>query len=142
MRGRAPDRLLTHRSAAVGIAALRVAVGAGLLARPDLLPRVLGVDRVTAGRLRWAGQMLGGRDLGLGVGVLAAGAATHRPWLLVQAFVDAVDGVALLTAARRRAVVPLPAAALTATGLVSAAAELRLALSAPPVPGRGDRRGA
>ncbi|MGE5764168.1 MAG: hypothetical protein ACM3ZF_09915 [Mycobacterium leprae] len=129
--------LVTHRTLARGIALLRVAVGTALLTRPELLPRLLGVDRVTARRLRWAGQMLGGRDLGLGAGALATDVAARRRWLLTQVAVDAVDGAALFAALRRRAVLPLPAAVFGAAGVATAAVELRLALTAPPdaVPG-------
>src|SRR5512135_1817515 len=120
--------LVTRHRLARGIALLRVAVGTALLTRPDLLPSVLGVDRVTARRLSWAGQMLGARDLGLGAGALATGVAARRTWLLTQVLVDAVDGVALLAALRRRAVLPLPAAAFAAAGVATAVVELQLAL--------------
>jgi hypothetical protein len=67
-----------------------------------LLPRPLGVDRITADRISWLVRMLGARDLALGVGTLVA---TRRgglpPWLVLAGAADTVDALALGQATAR-----------------------------------------
>ena len=85
------------------VAAGRVALGVGMIARPDLMPRLLGVDSGTAGRMGWLGRMFGAREVALGAGLLAAeraGSSTDE-WLLAGALSDGIDAVAFAEAARR-----------------------------------------
>ncbi|MDP9100756.1 MAG: hypothetical protein M3N21_01195, partial [Actinomycetota bacterium] len=46
----------------------RAGIGAVMIAKPTSLPGVLGVDSASAGRVTWAVQMLGAREVALGVG--------------------------------------------------------------------------
>jgi hypothetical protein len=104
----------------------RVGLGAGLLLRPDLLARLLGVDSVTARRTGWLARMVGGREVALGVGSLAA--ARHpegRPrWLVAQLVADASDAAALLLAARAGVVSPVLASAAAASAGAAVVAEV------------------
>lgn len=83
------------RRAATATAAARIALGACALARPQL-PLRPWVGRVAAGSapVHMLGHALGGRDLALGAGVLAARSAeARRLWLLMSAMADLTDAV-------------------------------------------------
>jgi hypothetical protein len=101
-----PDRRRGARAGAVGGALARTAVGVALLARPQVLPRGLGVDRVTARRMAWVVRLFAARDAALGLGTVYTTLTGRpvRPWLLAQAAVDVVDGAVLAVAVRTRQV--------------------------------------
>ncbi|HZG95598.1 MAG TPA: hypothetical protein VEZ46_12910 [Mycobacteriales bacterium] len=84
--------------AALGVG--RVAAGSLFLARPAAFARLLGVDSVTSGRLAWQSQMIGAREIGLGLGLLAALRRNPAPWLLAGALADGVDSYAFTARAR------------------------------------------
>ena len=95
-----------HRAVTVERLALgRAGAGTAMLARPRLLPEALGVDSATSARMSWAVQMLGARELALGVGTWAAlrtgDARAARLWLVAGALSDAVDAVAVGAAVAR-----------------------------------------
>src|SRR5206468_1848596 len=84
------------------LGAVRVGLGATMLARPMLLPRPLGVDRLTATRVDWLVRMAGARDLALGAGTLAARRSGGlRTWLLAALGSDVADAIVLTQAVRR-----------------------------------------
>lgn len=88
-----PPRLLAQI-----IAAGRIAIGAGLLAKPDLITRswVGPEDGSRPGTLLLASG-LGARDIALGAGVLSGIAGgTAKPWLLGSAAADLADLVSTL----------------------------------------------
>jgi len=94
---------MDHRTLARIGATGRIAIGAGLLVAPPLVTRSwVGDDgRTPGGRLLARG--LGGRDLVLGLGVLAAldrGDAAAKDWIRASAVADASDAVATLLAFR------------------------------------------
>jgi hypothetical protein len=89
-----------------GLGAGRVMLGSLFLARPEAFARLLGVDSATAGRLDWQGQMIGAREIGLGVGLLASLRGNPRPWLLAGALADGVDAYAFTSGARAGKVRP------------------------------------
>ena len=101
------------RVGAAVVGALRLAVGLGMAVRPEVVPRTLGLDSVSARRMSWAVRMCAARDAALGAGGLHAAVTSQdvRPWLLAQAFSDAGDAAALGLALRARQVSPLRAAA-------------------------------
>jgi hypothetical protein len=74
-----------------------------MVIRPRWVPRLFGVDRGTATRTAWLPRMLGGREIALGLGALAAvrdervspGWGSARAWLLAGALTDATDLVAM-----------------------------------------------
>ena len=86
---------LTPEHLAVG----RAGVGAVMVLRPRAVPQLLGVDSATATRMGWAMQMLGARELALGLGTLAALHAPDRRaarlWLAAGVLSDAVDALAM-----------------------------------------------
>jgi hypothetical protein len=109
-----------RRDGARVLAVARVGIGVSMLARPALLPRVVGVGSATAARVSWLGLMVGARELALGVGTLNA-LRRHRdvgPWLLGGALSDVADAAAFAGATARRDVQPVLGAlvALTAAG--------------------------
>lgn len=83
----------------------RVGAGASMVVRPKALPQLMGLDSATATRSAWAVQMLGIRDLALGVGTLVAlrdqDRRSARTWLTLGLVCDAVDALALGGAALR-----------------------------------------
>jgi hypothetical protein len=97
------------------IGAGRGALGGAFLGAPAWAMRILGVDPGTAQRIVFLTRMTAARDLGLGMGTLAAGRAAS-PWLLAGAFADAVDAIVIAAALRRG-----PARGVVAVGAVAAA---------------------
>jgi len=81
----------------------RAAVGVSMLARPTLLPRLLGVDSATATRMAWSSQMLGAREVALGLGTWTAlrqqNPRAARLWLMAGLLSDGVDALAVGAAA-------------------------------------------
>lgn len=108
------------------LAALRVGLGVGMLATPQLVLRSLGVDAATARRLAWVARMLGGRELALGVGTLGAPEAGLDRWSLASAGADAGDLLALTVALRQRNVATGPGTlgAIFAAGAIAAEFDL------------------
>lgn len=136
---------LGSRWAIGAIALARLGLGAGMLARPALLPRVLGLDPTTVARAEWLVQMVGAREVALGLGGVwstSSGDSSTRPaqWLVAQAIADAGDALGLSRALRERRVEPLAAGAIIAFALAGAGAEVyaaatcrtRAATSCPP----------
>ena len=103
------------------LALIRVAVGVGLLLAPTLAGRPWLGDSARVPAVRLALRMVGGRDIVLGVGLLAAleSGDDPRPWVRLSAAVDTADAAATVLGARR-----LPrrvwAVALTASGAAAA----------------------
>ena len=118
------DKRWLGRDGARLVAAGRVALGVGMVVRPDLLPKLLGVDSGTASRMSWLARMFGAREVALGAGLLAAGAGREREWLLAGALSDGVDAVAFAAAARSGMVRPALGAAFTLTAATAAGTEV------------------
>ena len=83
----------------------RAAAGTAMVTRPTLLPGLLGVDSATATRMAWSTQMLGVREIALGLGTWAAlrrgDDRASRLWLMAGLLSDAVDALAVGAAAAR-----------------------------------------
>lgn len=107
------------RTGAAVVGVLRVGAGLGMALRPETVPRILGVDTVSARRMGWLVQMCAARDAAIGAGGLHAAVTGRdvRPWLLAQAFSDAGDAVAVGLALRRRQVAPVRALAVGAAAV-------------------------
>lgn len=142
------NRLLTTltsdsfaRKMAIGTGIFRVAAGSVLLANPDTLARLLGVDSVTARRSAWLTRMIAGREAGLGLGALSAARTGRgiRPALLAQAVADTADAAALLTAARSRRVSAPRALGLAAFAVAGVAGEVLAAGHSPAARRRSER---
>lgn len=114
-------------------AAGRVAFGAAVLARPEVLTRGMRIDSSTARRIGWLTRMFGVRDMVLGGGTLYALSrrGAPGPWLVASVLSDATDAAALTAAIRQRQVSAPPAVLGAGMALVSVAVHARAA--------RGDR---
>jgi hypothetical protein len=86
---------LADRVAPAHLAMGRAGAGAVMVLRPRALPQLMGVDSATAARLGWSLQMLGARELALGLGTLASLRRTEqgasRTWVAAGVLCDAVD---------------------------------------------------
>jgi hypothetical protein len=90
----------------IGLA--RAGLGVSLLTAPVPLIRMVGVDTATARRMSWVTRLAAARDLGLGIGTLAAvraagsggEAVDAARWVAIGAAADVADTV-IVTAALR-----------------------------------------
>ena len=87
--------LLAPARLAVG----RAGAGAVMLGRPRLMPQAMGVDSAAAAKTAWLVQMLGAREIALGVGTLVAlrsgDAPATRTWLAAGVVSDGLDALAV-----------------------------------------------
>ena len=111
----------------------RTAAGVTMLTRPTLLPGVLGVDSAAATRMAWSTQMLGAREVALGLGTLVAlrkdkdGAGTGRSarlWLLAGLLSDSVDALAVGGAVAKGHVSKVTGSALVAVAAGASYAQI------------------
>lgn len=94
----------------------RAAAGTTMLVRPGLLPRAVG----GAGAPAWLVQMLGAREVAVGLG----GARCAGPaWLAAGLLCDAVDAVAVAGAIGRGRVRSGPGAAVVAVAVAAVAVQ-------------------
>ena len=81
------------------LALLRTGAGVVMVGRPRALPQLMGVDSATAARVGWAVQMLGAREIAMGLGTLAAlrhpGSRAARTWVAAGVLTDALDVLAV-----------------------------------------------
>ena len=130
---RLAGRVVTPSRLATG----RAGVGAVMLVRPHLLPTLLGVDSATSARMGWAVQMLGARELALGLGTRVAlrrgDGRAARLWLASGLLSDAVDAV-VLTAAVARGRLSTRTGALVAVVAAGATALEAAELADEPAP--------
>ena len=117
---RAPIRPLPQALAA--LAAGRAGLGVVMLLRPGWLPAALGAPQTGSAGTGWVVQMLGGREIALGLGALVAARRddrrAERLWLAAGLLSDAV---ALGRAAGAGAVRQSPGLAVVAVAAVAAA---------------------
>ena len=120
------DGVLTLERLALG----RAGAGTVMLTRPRLLPGLLGVDSATASRTSWVVQMVGARELALGLGTWVAvrrgDVPAARLWVAAGLLSDAVDAAVVASAVGRGRLSAGPGAAVvtvagTAAALQSAA---------------------
>lgn len=98
--------LVGHLLSPTRLGLARTGVGVVMLTRPSVVPTALGVDPASAERMDWAVQMLGAREVSLGLGAVLAGRAARRSgdarparlWLAAGLLADAVDAVAVARA--------------------------------------------
>ena len=120
---------VASRIAPEHLAMTRTAIGVSMVARPRLLPKLFGIDSATSARMGWSTQMLGAREVALGVGALVAlrtqNPRTARLWLAMGLLSDAADAL-VVTGALLRKRVSRPvglAAVVTALAAVAAGAQ-------------------
>lgn len=125
----APSRPLLSRLAGrlrpEHLALGRTGAGVVMLVRPRLLPERLGVDSAAASRMSWAVQMLGAREVAIGLGTAAAlrsgDRRAARLWLLGAVLSDAVDAAAVGAAVARGRLSPVTGGAVTAVAATATA---------------------
>ena len=123
-----PRRSTLAATGPASLALVRTGAGAVMLAAPRALPGVLGVPAAVSGHTAWVVQMLGAREVALGVGVLAArGSEGARAWALAGAACDVVDALAAGAAVRRGVVTRSWGSAVAASALAAGSAGLVLA---------------
>lgn len=92
------------------VAQVRAVMGVGMVVRPVLVSRALGVPEPVAQQTGWSMQMLGGREIALGAGTwLAQRSGDRRAARLfvgMSLVADAVDSLALSRAVGRKTVRP------------------------------------
>lgn len=71
-RGPLSRTALTGLATPARLAAGRTGAGVVMLARPRLMPQTMGVDSASATKTAWVVQMLGAREVALGLGTLAS----------------------------------------------------------------------
>ena len=107
----------------------RAGVGLIMIARPRVLPELLGVDSATSVRMGWSTQMLGARELAVGLGTLAAlrwpDRRAARLWLAGGVLCDAVDALAVGGALAKGRVSKASGGAVVAVALAAVALGLR-----------------
>ncbi len=115
------------RAGLLAFGILRVAIGSTIMARPSLLPTAVGVDSVTAAKVRWLSLMVGARDLVIGAGLVDAVYRRQdpRPWLGAGLAADIADVVGFTSALATGAANPVTGtgSALMAMGGVGWGAE-------------------
>jgi hypothetical protein len=117
------DPSMEARDLAIGLAGGRVAIGVVSLLAPGFVGRAMMGPEADSGATRLFLRVVGARDLGLGIGVLAAldrGAPVHG-WLRASAVADGLDAAGCLLARHqlRPIVVPAATGAATAGALLS-----------------------
>lgn len=109
------------------VAQARTGLGLTMIARPSLMPRGLGVPQAAADSTGWVVQMLGAREVALGLGTWAAlRRPDHRAarlWVAAGLLSDAVDALAVARALGRGSVRPMAGSALVAVAVSTAAVE-------------------
>lgn len=91
------------RQIVLGVALLRLAVGAVSTVKPTVLPRGLGIDSASSGRATFITQMFASREIAIALGTgysIVRGGSAARTWLLASALADGADAVTLFSAAR------------------------------------------
>lgn len=134
------DRVATLTAAVTPsrLALGRTGAGAVMVVRPRLLAQVLGVDSASAARTAWLAQMLGAREVALGLGTLVAlrsgPAPSGRTWIAAGALCDAADVLAV-GAAVARGRLSRPVGAAVVVSALGAALGGLAALRAQDAPG-------
>lgn len=132
-------RALVSRLSVEQVSLVRTGIGVGMITRPARVPQLLGIDSAAATRMAWSTQMLGIREISLGLGTAVAlrrgDAKAARVWLLAGLLSDAVDAL-VLSAAAARGRISRPVG-LGAIGLAGGAvyAQLEALQEAPEVVG-------
>ena len=107
------------------VALTRAGIGAVMITRPRLLPGILGIDSATSARMGWSTQMLGVRELALGLGTFGAlrspDRRSARLWITAGMLCDAGDALAVGGALAKGRVAKVPAGAAMLSALMAVA---------------------
>jgi hypothetical protein len=104
------------------VALLRTGAGVLMLARPQAVPDLLGADPDTSRSSGWVMQMLGAREVALGLGALAGlSGPGRRTWLAAGLLSDGTDVLVLTAALAARRIGRTPARAVLTVGATAGA---------------------
>ena len=86
----------------------RLVIGAGMIVNPAGLGKALGLSEERAREAGWLARLAGAREIGIGLGTLAAwrSGAPTAGWVAAQAISDGSDAVAFAMASRKGAITP------------------------------------
>lgn len=119
------SQALTPRRLALG----RTGAGAAMVVRPRLMPTAMGVDSASAAQTAWVVQMLGAREIALGLGTLTSlrsgDPQASRAWLAAGVLSDGIDVLAVGAAVARGRLSKGTGVLVVATALSAALAGLR-----------------
>lgn len=101
------------------LAGIRLGIGAGAWATPNLAGRLFGLDPVGNPQTTYLARLFGARDIALGAGALTTEGESRRRWLQYGMACDVADAAAGYLAGRA-GILPKPAAVLC-TGVALAA---------------------
>ena len=111
------------RTSARHVGTARIAAGALMLARPLVLPKMLGLDDAGPA-LRWLPRLLGIREIAVGVAAVAASSRTENPlpWLCTLGAIDGAESIVVFAGVVEGAVPPARGWPFIASDLGSALA--------------------
>lgn len=86
----------------------RLVIGAGMIINPAGLGKALGLSDERAREAGWLARLAGAREIGIGLGTLAAwrSGAPTAGWVAAQAISDGSDAVAFAVSATRGTITP------------------------------------
>lgn len=86
----------------------RLVIGAGMIVNPAGLGKALGLSDERAREAGWLARLAGAREIGIGLGTLAAwrSGAPTAGWVAAQAISDGSDAVAFAAASARGSITP------------------------------------
>jgi hypothetical protein len=86
----------------------RIVIGAGMIVNPAGLGKALGLSDERAKEAGWLARLAGAREIGIGLGTLAAwrAGAPTAGWVAAQAISDGSDAVAFAVVASRGKISP------------------------------------
>ena len=86
----------------------RIVIGAGMIANPAGLGKALGLSEEQAKEAGWLARLAGAREIGIGLGTLAAwrAGAPTAGWVAAQAISDGSDAVAFAVVAAQGKISP------------------------------------
>ena len=102
------------------LSGLRLAVGTGAWAAPNLSGRLFGLDPAANPQAAFLGRLFGVRDIALGAGTMAADESQRRLWLQLGVVCDLADA-ADAGLASRNGTLPKSAAVMSGTVALLAA---------------------
>ena len=109
----------------------RVVIGAGMIVNPEGLGKALGLSQERAREAGWLARLAGAREIGIGLGTIAAwrAGAPTAGWVAAQAISDGSDAVAFAVSAAQGKITPARGWAMGLFALSGAVSEALTAMA-------------
>ena len=109
----------------------RVVIGAGMIVNPAGLGKALGLSQERAREAGWLARLAGAREIGIGLGTIAAwrAGAPTAGWVAAQAISDGSDAVAFAVSAAQGRISPTRGWAMGLFALSGAVSEAVTAMA-------------